>query len=171
ARARCDPFEPCVQPPCAAEAEVVVVQLEHANRVGRDAHGVVRRSRVRVEPDELLLNTRTRLEERIRRSSADCLVENLLRLAEPAGLEERLAELGQEPRRLVARKERPRPLEERDRRRQIAACEGLPPGRAEEPTRLPPELRVRTPEVAAKPEHLLEVVADDGVVCALVFEQ
>ena len=91
---------------------------------------------------ELLLDSSARLEQRISLRLLDCLVEDVVGLREPAGLEQCLNKVGQELRRFTAGEQRARTLEQRDRGRQVSVPESALPCGPEQSTGARTELEI-----------------------------
>ncbi len=167
--ARLVPIKPRLEPPCAAQAEVVPEALEDRDHHGRRPRGLLQPALLAVEePEELLLDEHMRRHALVVRGGSQPLrlVEHAPGLGQPAAFDQRGAELGEQrgPPRIVGGEQPGNPLEQADRRGQVAADE-RPPSRRLEPLGRPGGerggARVARSERDAVPEGLLEVVADD----------
>ena len=131
------PIQPRLEPPCAAQAEIVPVALEDRDHPGRRPRGLLQPALLDVqEPEELLLDEHVRRRALIVRGGSQPLrlVEHAPGLGQPAAFDQRGAELGEQhrPPRIVGGKQPGNPLEQADRRGQVAADE-RPPSRRLEP--------------------------------------
>ena len=158
-----DPRDERAQAPGPAAAEVVREQLQRGVRGG--ARALDARPRVGVEADELALEPGARFGGRVR-GLLDRLVEHALRVLDPARVEQRDAERGEDvgARGVALRGQRDRALEQGRSGRRVAAPQRAPGGAREPLHRLGDErLLAREPELGAVGAGALEVVADDLV--------
>ena len=134
--ARLVPVKPRLEPPGAAEAVIVLAALEDRDHRGRRPRGLLDPALVAVEePQELQLNEYMRRGALVVRGGSEelRLVEHAPGLGQPAAFDQRGAQLGEQrgPPWIIGGEQPGDPLEQADRRGEVAADERAPSCRLE----------------------------------------